>query len=111
MNSVYILFIVLCSFALNLAPAYSEDATTFDSYMSIWNQNRELASEYLVRAEKALESGDEISACVAQQEASEYGIIATNALIKAFKINNDSSSITNLKVGLQKWKEIGNTCK
>ena len=78
--------------------------------MKEWNEKKELASEYLLKAEEEFEAGDELSACATQKEASEYGISATQSLIYAMEINGTTDSIENLKAGINKWKEIGDVC-
>ena len=37
-------------------------------------------------------------------------IIDSKALIKAFEINNPKEDLSNIKVGLQKWKELRDFC-
>ena len=82
----------------------------FDRFMKDWNEKKELASQYLLRAEKEFQEGDELSACATQKEASEDGIAATQSLIYAMEINGTTDSIENLQAGLNKWKEIGDVC-
>ena len=89
------------------APAYTED---FEFYMQEWNNKRELAAQYLLEAEKALKEGNKSLGCVQQSKASKYGIKATEALIKAMKINGSIDGIDNFKSGLNKWRELGDFC-
>ena len=90
--------------------AMADDGDDFDRYMNEWTSKKELAGEYLLKAENEFEKGDELSACATQKEASELGISATKALIQAMEINGTIESIENLQVGLDKWKEIGDVC-
>ena len=85
-------------------------AVDFESYMQEWNDKRELATQYLLDAEKALKEGDEATGCVAQRKASKYGIEATESLIKAMKINGSTDGLENFESGLNKWKELGDFC-
>lgn len=98
---------ILC-FQSNFAMA--ETSQDFEKLMSEWTKNRELASQYLIKAEEELEMGDELSACATQREASQYGISATNSLIHAMEISGSTESLENLRAGLNKWKEIGEIC-
>ena len=99
------LFILLIAF--QSAPVFAED---FETYMQVWNEKRELATQYLLNAEKALKEGDEATACVTQRKASKYGIEATESLIKAMKINGSTDGLENFESGLNKWRELGDFC-
>ena len=88
----------------------AESSEKFDSYMQQWDEKRELATQYLLQAEKYLKEGDELSGCSSQEKASKYGIEATQALINAMKINDSTEGIQDLKAGLNKWKELGDFC-
>ncbi len=82
----------------------------FDSYMQSWEQNRELASQYLEDALKEFKAGDELTGCATQQQAGEYGIKATESLIKAIKTKGNEESIPDLEAGLNKWRELRDSC-
>ena len=99
------LFVLLASF--QCSPAFAED---FESYMQVWNEKRELATQYLLDAEKSLKEGDEATACVTQRKASKYGIEATESLIKAMEINGSTDGLENFESGLNKWRELGDFC-
>ena len=99
------LFVLLTAF--QCAPAFAED---FESYMQEWNEKRELATQYLLDAEKSLKEGDDATACVTQRKASQYGIEATESLIKAMRIIGSTDGLENFESGLNKWKEIGSFC-
>jgi len=88
----------------------ADNGNEFDIYMNEWTTKKELAGEYLLKAENEFEKGDELSGCATQKEASELGISATKALIKAMRINGTVDSIENLEAGVDKWKEIGDVC-
>ncbi len=111
MKSV-LLIILFLLFYIGVSPdilaADSEDA--FQSYMNVWNEKRELASKYLLEAETALKEGDVLTGCAKQKIASQYGVYATESLIKAIKLKGNSQEIENLQSGLNKWKEIGDYC-
>ena len=95
---------------INPRQSLAQENKQFDIYMNQWDQKRELASQYLIEAEKSFKEGDELSACSNQQKASEFGIEATQALIKAMKINGSNNGIENLQAGLDKWRELGKYC-
>ncbi len=82
----------------------------YKEYFKEWNDKRELATQYLKEAEEQLKAGDELSGCAAQQKASEYGVAATNSLIKAMKLNGTLDGIDDLQAGLNKWRELGDFC-
>jgi len=103
-----VILIISLFYSSNIVLA--DDITDFDRYMSEWISKKELAGEYLLKAENEFEAGDELSACATQKEASELGISATKALIQAMKINGTIDSIENLNAGVDKWKEIGDVC-
>lgn len=90
--------------------ALADSEKNFSKYMQIWNEKKDLASQYLEEAEKAFKSGDELSGCVAQQKAAEFGIDATNSLIKAMKANGSNNGIENIESGLRKWEELKDFC-
>ena len=109
--SLFITSLLLIVFVFfNNSLAYANSENDFDWYMNQWDVNKELASQYLLEAEKAFKEGDELTACATQKEASEYGIQATSSLIKAMELNGTMDSMENLLAGLNKWKEIGEIC-
>ena len=91
-------------------PSLSEELSNFDYHLENWNKNIELASQYLKDAEKELKNGDELQGCINQRKAAKYGIEATESLIKAFEVNGSTEDITNIKAGLNKWKELRDFC-
>ena len=100
-------FLLLLLITIQNAPAFAED---FESYMHEWNEKRELATQYLLEADKALREGDEVTGCITQRKASKYGIEATKSLIKAMRINGSTDGLENFESGLNKWKELGDFC-
>ncbi|WP_320674172.1 hypothetical protein [Prochlorococcus sp. MIT 1341] len=82
----------------------------FMKYMQVWDEKRDLASKYLEEAESEFKAGDELSGCASQQKAAEYGIDATNALLKAMKMNSSADGIENIESGLRKWQELRDFC-
>ena len=85
-------------------------AEEFESYMQEWDTKRDLATQYLIDAEKALKEGDEISGCISQRKAGEYGIEATESLLKAMEMNGSTEGLQNIKSGLNKWRELRDFC-
>ena len=51
-----------------------------------------------------------LQGCVKQRKAAEVGIKATQSLIKAFEINSPNDDLSNIRVGLNKWKELRDFC-
>ena len=100
-------FLLLLLITIQNSPAFAEG---FESYMQEWNDKRELATQYLLDAEKALKEGDEATGCVIQRKASKYGIEATESLIKAMKLKGSSDGLDNFESGLNKWRELGDFC-
>ncbi len=107
-----LIFILLTIFFMLIGSTavFADGDKDFDIYMNLWNTKRELASEFLLKAENAFKQGDELSGCSLQEQASSYGIEATNALITAMKMQNSSEGIENLEAGLRKWQELGDFC-
>ena len=106
---------ILCFVLLAMVSSYSQVALAqtdmeFREYMLIWDEKRELASQYLLKAEASFKEGNELVGCASQQKASFYGIEATNALITAMELNGTEDGIDDLKVGLNKWRELGDFC-
>ena len=103
-----ILIMFLIFFDQNVA--FASNNKDFSAYMEDWTTKKELASKLLLEAENAYKSGDELSACALQSQASDFGIEATESLIKAMEINGSTDGLENLEVGLNKWKELGRLC-
>ena len=91
-------------------PIFADSQLRFQDYMDIWTENSSLASQYLQEAEKALKGGDELQGCAMQSKAGDYGIQATEALIEAFKISDQTDGLSNLEAGLNKWMELRDFC-
>ena len=92
------------------SPVFSKDAQDFNSYMKSWNINIEKASKYLKDAENEFKKGDELQGCVMQRKAAKYGINGTESLIKSFEAQNSTEGLSNIKSGLNKWKELRDFC-
>ncbi len=102
------ILIILIVFPVNPASAYSPEK--YEDYLNNWNSKIKLASEFLDNAEKELKNGNEIQACLNQRKAAKYGIEATESLIKAFKESGSTDDLSNIKAGLNKWKELRDFC-
>ena len=100
--------VILLSIILNSSIALAND--DFSYYMDNWTQKKQLASEFLLKAEESFKYGDELSGCNYQQKASSLGIDATESLIEAMRINNSTDGIENLNHGLMMWKQLGEVC-
>tara|TARA_B100001029_G_C14960121_1_gene393935 strand:+ start:171 stop:437 length:267 start_codon:yes stop_codon:yes gene_type:complete len=84
--------------------------TEFEIYLNDFYQKQEQASKILKEIETDLKDGSRERVCARQREAANYGIEATESLIKAFKINGSHTQIENLQSGLNKWKELRDYC-
>ncbi len=104
--------IVLILLFLTSVPATASDTNKgdFQSHINNWNEKIKLASDYLNKAEEELKSGDAIQGCIKQKQAANFGIEATESLIKAFKENGSKGDIENFQTGLEKWKELRDFC-
>ena len=100
--------LILLAIFTGIDPAIAGD---FEAYMQEWDQKRELATQHLLDAEKALKAGDKLNGCLQQRRASKYGIEATESLIKAMKLNGSMDEFENFESGLNKWRELGDFCK
>ena len=109
-NLILSLLIGLYLFVCPQGYVLADSQNSFDQYMNEWEVKRNLASKYLLEAEAALKSGDELNGCAFQKKASEFGIEGTQALIKAMKVNGSKEEIQNLETGLRKWQELRDFC-
>ena len=106
-----LLHLILVSFFLLFLSAISVNAESeFEIHLSNFYQKQERATKILKEIETELKDGIRDSVCARQREAANYGIEATESLIKAFKINGSKNQIENLKSGLNKWKELRDYC-
>ena len=102
--------LIVCILLTQPISASAENKDEFINYINEFDRKRELASQLLIEAEEELKSGDELTSCATQKEASTYGIEATLALIKAMEVNETTEGIENLESGLKKWKELRDFC-
>ena len=84
--------------------------TEFKMYLNDFYQKQDKASNILKGIEMYLKDGSRKTVCTRQREAAEYGIEATESLIKAFKINGSKTEMESLQAGLNKWKELRDYC-
>ena len=82
----------------------------FEIYLSDFYQKQERASQILKEIETDLKNGSRDKVCARQKEAANYGIEATESLIKAFEINGSKTQMVNLQAGMNKWKELRDYC-
>ena len=96
---------------LSGVPVFSYEIGEFKSKMADWENKIEIAKEYLSQAENELKNGNKKQGCFFQKKAGEMGVKGTESLIKAFEINgNNKGEISNLKMGLNRWKELRDFC-
>ena len=109
MKQLFPLFLI--SFFLLFYSVISVNAESeFEMYLSDFYQKQAKASKILKEIETDLKDGSRDKACARQREAANYGIKATESLIKAFKTNGSISQMENLQAGLDKWKELRDNC-
>ena len=109
MKRILLLTLIFSFFLfISLAPVNGE--TEFEMYLSDFYQKQERASIILKKIETDLKDGSKDRICARQREAANYGIEATESLIKAFRINGSKTEIENLKAGLDKWRELRDYC-
>jgi YbbR domain-containing protein len=82
----------------------------FEMYINDFYQKQEKASKILKEIETDLKDGSRDRVCARQREAANYGIKATESLIKAFKTNGSKTEMENLQAGLEKWRELRDYC-
>ena len=109
MKRLLLLSLIFCFlFFISLIPVNAQ--TEFEMYLSDFYQKQERASIILKKIETDLKDGSKDRICARQREAANYGIEATESLIKAFRINGSKTEIENLKAGLDKWRELRDYC-
>ena len=95
-------------FFISLIPVKAE--TEFEMYLNDFYHKQNQASKILKEIETDLKDGSKERVCARQREAANYGIEATESLIKAFKINGSQTQMENLQAGLNKWRELRDYC-
>ena len=85
---------------ISLRPVEAE--TEFEMYLNDFYQKQELASKIMKEIESELKDGSREKVCARQREAAQYGIEATESLIKAFKISGTKTQLENIQSGLKK---------
>ncbi len=78
--------------------------------MGEWNEKRILASQYLLKAEKALKAGDKAKGCINQLKASKYGIEATQSLKEAIRLNGTAQGLEVVESQQRRWKALVELC-
>tara|TARA_Y100001968_G_C19368277_1_gene723733 strand:- start:234 stop:563 length:330 start_codon:yes stop_codon:yes gene_type:complete len=109
MKRLFILSLII-SFFLLISQSPVNAKTKYEMYLSDFYLKQEQASKILKEIETDLKNGSRNKVCQRQREAANFGIQATNSLIKAFEINGSISDIENLQSGLNKWKELRDYC-
>tara|TARA_Y100001968_G_scaffold55698_1_gene46918 strand:- start:449 stop:778 length:330 start_codon:yes stop_codon:yes gene_type:complete len=93
---------------ISLLPVNAD--TEFEIYLNDFYQKQALASKILQEIETDLKDGSRDRLCARQREAANYGIEATQSLIKAFKSNGSNTESKSLQAGLNKWRELRDYC-
>ena len=103
--------LLLISLVLLFSSVISVNAESeYEMYLSDFYQKQEKASKILKEIETDLKDGSRDRVCARQKEAANYGIEATESLIKAFKTNGSKTEMKNLQAGLDKWRELRDYC-
>ena len=110
MWKIAIRLLFISFFVLSLNPVWAKPLSEFEINMTDWDEKSELASKYLKQAEEQLKEGDKSKGCKTQALAANYGIQATESLIKAFEISGSTVNLSDIKVGLNKWKQLRDFC-
>ena len=106
----YILICLVFSFCLFTASIPLKAETQFGIYLNEFYKKQEMASQILKELESEMKNGSKAKICARQKEAANYGIEATESLIKAFKISGTPSNFNDIQAGLNKWKELKVNC-
>ena len=101
---------LIFSFLLFISVIPVNAETEFEIFLNDFYQKQELASQMLKEIETDLKNGSKARICARQREAANYGIEATESLIKAFKINGSKTEMNSLQAGLDKWRELRDYC-
>ena len=104
-SSILLIVFTLFNFSLK-----AEVIDNNNKLLKEWNNNNDLASFYLLQAEKDLKLGDKINACINQRKASEYGLTASNYLMRSFILNEKEEDILKLKKLIQEWDQLSKSC-
>ncbi len=105
-----LLLVLLLTISLFISFVPVRASTEFEKYMNDFYRKQELASKLLKEVEADLKKGSRETVCSRQREAANYGIEATESLIQAFIVNETSFQIEDIKAGLNKWKELRDSC-
>ena len=105
-----LLLSIIFSIFLFTSPTPVKANTEFEMYLNDFYQKQAQASKILKEIESDLKDGSRDKDCSRQREAANYGIEATESLIKAFKISGTQTQIENIQTGLNKWRELRDYC-
>ena len=106
----FLILSLIFSFVFCISPMQVNSETEFDMYLNDFYQKQEKASKILKEIETDLKDGNKNTACARQKEAANFGIQATESLIKAFKLNGTMTQLDYLQEGLDKWRELRDYC-
>ncbi|WP_320663924.1 hypothetical protein [Prochlorococcus sp. MIT 1223] len=101
------LLLALAGF-ISLLPVHAN--TEFELYMHDFYKKQEMASKLLKEVETDLKKGASERVCARQRKAANYGVEATESLIKAFKVSGNAYQTDDIKAGLNKWRELRDNC-
>ena len=73
-----------------------------------WREKSEIAQEYLRKSDQELKTGFKYRVCLNKRLASQYGVQALQALIKAQQYNDTDKQLLNIEGNLDRMKRLGN---
>ena len=105
-NLILLIFCLVNLFLLN--PIIAE--TPLDVYMNDFYSKSNEAKQILKEIEVTLKKGSRNKVCARQRKAAKLGLLANDALIKAFEISGEEVPIEVIQASELRWKSILNKC-
>ena len=103
-----LLFVAFVIFGQIASVRSDEDQTAFTRYMLECREKSEIAQEYLRKSDQELKTGLKYRVCLNKRLASQYGVQALQALIKAQQYNDTDKQLLNIEGNLDRMKRLGN---
>ncbi len=109
MKSFFLPFFI-CLVVLFFSAISVKADSEFEMNLNNFYQKQAKASKILEEIGTELKDGSRDNVCKRQREAANYGIEATESLIKALEAHGSKNEINNLQAGLDKWRELRDYC-
>ena len=103
-----LIFVAFVIFGQIASVRSDEDQNAFTRYMLEWREKSEIAQEYLRKSDQELKTGFKYRVCLNKRLASQYGVQALQALIKAQQYNDTDKQLLNIEENLDRMKRLGN---